>query len=62
MFNILDLRVFVNVQACKFSLRAVSNVLEAEKTKAMMNQHLIDEATLHYQEFITDLSKLLVSP
>lgn len=47
-------------QACKFSLRSVTNVLEAEKTKVFVNQHLIDDASLHYQEFITDLSKLLV--
>lgn len=52
---------YINLlQACKFSLRAVSNILEAEKTKAMMKQHLIDDATLHFQEFITDLAKLLV--
>ncbi|XP_054283514.1 maestro heat-like repeat-containing protein family member 1 [Macrosteles quadrilineatus] len=48
------------VKACKFSLRAVSNILEAEKTKAMMNQHLIDDATLYYQDFFLGLAKLLV--
>uniref|UniRef100_A0A1B6DAP1 Maestro heat-like repeat-containing protein family member 1 n=1 Tax=Clastoptera arizonana TaxID=38151 RepID=A0A1B6DAP1_9HEMI len=47
------------VKACKSTLRSVSNILEAERTAGMMN-HLIDDATLQYQQFITDLAKLLV--
>uniref|UniRef100_A0A1B6KA60 Maestro heat-like repeat-containing protein family member 1 n=1 Tax=Graphocephala atropunctata TaxID=36148 RepID=A0A1B6KA60_9HEMI len=59
LMHLSDMEMSV-VKACKFTLRAVTNVLEAEKTRAMMNQHLIDDAMLHYQEFITDLAKLMV--
>ncbi|KAG8247357.1 Mroh1p [Homalodisca vitripennis] len=59
LMHLSDMEMSV-VKACKFSLRAATNVLEAEKTKAMMNQHLIDDAMLHYQQFITDLAKLMV--
>ncbi|XP_039279255.1 maestro heat-like repeat-containing protein family member 1 isoform X2 [Nilaparvata lugens] len=48
------------VKACKFTLRNMSGLLEAEKVAAMLTEHLIDEATLQYQEFLIALSKLLI--
>ncbi|RZF41045.1 hypothetical protein LSTR_LSTR002677 [Laodelphax striatellus] len=48
------------VKACKFTLRNISGLLEAEKVASMLTEHLIDEGSLQYQEFLIALSKLLI--
>lgn len=47
-------------QACKFTLRSISPILEAEHVGNMLTEHLIDDGNLQYQDFITALSKHLV--
>ncbi|XP_071443199.1 maestro heat-like repeat-containing protein family member 1 isoform X2 [Hetaerina americana] len=52
------------VISCKFALREMSQVMEvhwhAKKVALMIQQHLIDNALLHYERFMTDLVKLMV--
>ncbi|XP_046385192.1 maestro heat-like repeat-containing protein family member 1 [Ischnura elegans] len=52
------------VISCKFALREMSQVMEvhwhAKKVASMIQQHLIDNALLQYERFMTDLMKLMV--
>lgn len=47
-------------QASKFTLRKVGPYLESPKVNAMIQEHLIDEANLHFTDFIRDLIKVMV--
>ncbi|XP_063232625.1 maestro heat-like repeat-containing protein family member 1 isoform X2 [Bacillus rossius redtenbacheri] len=47
------------VKACKFTLRQVGPLLGARRTSAMLQDHLLDAATLHFSDFMADLVKLL---
>jgi len=48
-------------QACKRTLRQIGPLIGSEDTNSMFQNHLIEDATLHYGEFINDLSKVIVS-
>ncbi|XP_075211694.1 maestro heat like repeat family protein c11.1 isoform X2 [Lycorma delicatula] len=48
------------VKACKFTLRSVSYILDANCVASMLTGHLIDDGNLQYQDFMTALSKHLV--
>ncbi|XP_030751328.1 maestro heat-like repeat-containing protein family member 1 [Sitophilus oryzae] len=45
------------IKACKYTLRRVGPYLESSETNQMIQEHLIDEANLHYSDFIKDLIK-----
>ncbi|XKL60693.1 hypothetical protein PGB90_007750 [Kerria lacca] len=47
------------VQVCKFSLRAVSSLLKSQGVSSMINKHLIDDAKLHYQDYIIKITEIL---
>ncbi|XP_048473537.1 maestro heat-like repeat-containing protein family member 1 [Rhincodon typus] len=49
------------VKACKFTLRSVGPLMGSESVSAMLQKHLLEEANLHYGEFINDLAKLIIS-
>ncbi|XP_059496590.1 maestro heat-like repeat-containing protein family member 1 [Stegostoma tigrinum] len=49
------------VKACKFTLRSVGPLMGSESVSAMLQKHLLEEASLHYGEFINDLAKHLIS-
>lgn len=49
------------LQACKYTLRKVAPYLDSLGVNSMIQEHLIDEANLHYTDFIKDLIKLMVS-
>ncbi|XP_037308997.2 maestro heat-like repeat-containing protein family member 1 isoform X1 [Pungitius pungitius] len=48
------------VKACKFSMRVCAPVVGSEQITAMFQNHLHDEKSLHYGEFINDLTKYLI--
>ena len=48
-------------QACKFTLRLVGALIGSEAVNSMFQKLLLDDAKLHYGEFMNDLSKLIVS-
>ncbi|VVC45111.1 Armadillo-type fold,Armadillo-like helical [Cinara cedri] len=47
------------VQACKYSLKKVSILLNSEKMIDMTCNHLIEEGRLKYTEFITQIAKIM---
>nr|CAD7435661.1 unnamed protein product [Timema monikensis] len=47
------------VKACKYSLRQTSPLLRAARVNAMVQDHLIDGANLHYTDFMADLAKVV---
>ncbi|GCC19613.1 hypothetical protein chiPu_0018423, partial [Chiloscyllium punctatum] len=49
------------VKACKFTLRLVGPLLGSESVSVMLQKHLLEEANLHYGEFINDLVKHIIS-
>lgn len=49
------------VRACKLTLRNVCQLLDAPELTSMAKQHLIDYGKLHYEAFITDFIKIIVS-
>jgi hypothetical protein len=49
------------IKACKYTLRKVAIYLESPKVNSMIQEHLIDEANLHYVDFVKDLIKIMVS-
>ncbi|XP_043547011.1 maestro heat-like repeat-containing protein family member 1 [Chiloscyllium plagiosum] len=49
------------VKACKFTLRLVGPLLGSESVSVMLQKHLLEEANLHYGEFINDLAKHIIS-
>lgn len=54
-FNFLKI-----IQACKFAMRVCAPVVGSEQITAMFQNHLHDDKSLHYGEFINDLTKYLV--
>ncbi|XP_056300772.1 maestro heat-like repeat-containing protein family member 1 [Pseudoliparis swirei] len=48
------------VRACKYSMRVCAPVVGSEKITAMFQNHLKEEKSLHYGEFINDLTKHLI--
>lgn len=48
------------MQACKFAMRVCAPVVGSEQITAMFQNHLHDDKSLHYGEFINDLTKYLV--
>lgn len=52
--------VFVFVQACKYAMRVCAPVVGSEQITTMFQNHLHEDKSLHYGEFINDLTKYLV--
>lgn len=52
--------VFASVQACKFAMRVCAPVVGSEQITTMFQNHLHEDKSLHYGEFINDLTKYLV--
>ncbi|KAL3859489.1 hypothetical protein ACJMK2_009708 [Sinanodonta woodiana] len=48
------------VKACKYSLRLLGPLLGSEAINNKFQRHLLDDAKLHYGEFMNDLSKLII--
>uniref|UniRef100_A0A1A8N4H9 Maestro heat-like repeat family member 1 n=1 Tax=Nothobranchius pienaari TaxID=704102 RepID=A0A1A8N4H9_9TELE len=48
------------VKACKFAMRVFAPVVGSEQITAMFQNHLHDDKSLHYGEFINDLTKYLI--
>ncbi|XP_072110546.1 maestro heat-like repeat-containing protein family member 1 [Mobula birostris] len=49
------------VKACKFALRLIGPIMGSNNISVMFQKHLLEEAHLHYGEFVNDLSKHLIS-
>lgn len=47
------------VKACKYTLKRVAVFLESVKFNNMIQDHILEEANLHYSQFITDLVKVM---
>lgn len=47
-------------KACKFTLKLIGTLLGSEAINAMFQKLLLDDAKLHYGEFMNDLSKLII--
>jgi len=47
-------------KACKVTLKQLGPLLESEPTNAMFQKHLVEDASLHYGEFMNDLSKVMI--
>ncbi|KAF0045126.1 hypothetical protein F2P81_001655 [Scophthalmus maximus] len=48
------------VKACKFAMRVCAPVVGSEQITTMFQNHLHDDKSLHYGEFINDLTKYLI--
>ncbi|KAI4810740.1 hypothetical protein KUCAC02_013672, partial [Chaenocephalus aceratus] len=48
------------VKACKFSMRVCAPVVGSEQITTMFQNHLHEDKSLHYGEFINDLTKYLI--
>ncbi|XP_044062559.1 maestro heat-like repeat-containing protein family member 1 isoform X1 [Siniperca chuatsi] len=48
------------VKACKYAMRVCAPVVGSEQITAMFRNHLHDDKSLHYGEFINDLTKYLI--
>ena len=48
------------VQACKYAMRVCAPVVGSEQITTMFQNHLHEDKSLHYGEFINDLTKYLV--
>ena len=49
-------------QSCKYALRLLGPLLGSDSVSSMFQKHLLEDAHLHYGEFINDLAKAIVSP
>ena len=49
------------IQACKNAMRTCAPVVGSEQITVMFQNHLHEDKSLHYGEFINDLTKYLVS-
>lgn len=47
-------------KACKYSLRLLGKLIGSESINNMFQRLLLDDANLHYGEFMNDLSKLII--
>ena len=58
----LDVSKYVFIlQACKYSLRLLGPLIGSENMNNMFQKILLEDAALHYGEFMNDLSKVIVS-
>ncbi|XP_076592672.1 maestro heat-like repeat-containing protein family member 1 isoform X1 [Chaetodon auriga] len=48
------------VKACKYAMRVCAPVVGSEQITTMFQNHLLDDKSLHYGEFINDLTKYLI--
>ncbi|XP_058503899.1 maestro heat-like repeat-containing protein family member 1 isoform X3 [Solea solea] len=48
------------VKACKFAMRVCAPVVGSDQITTMFQNHLHDDKSLHYGEFINDLTKYLI--
>lgn len=48
------------VQACKYAMRVCAPVVGSDLITTMFQNHLHEDMSLHYGEFINDLTKYLV--
>ncbi|KAM3873621.1 maestro heat-like repeat-containing protein family member 1 [Diretmus argenteus] len=48
------------VKACKYAMRVCAPVVGSDQITAMFQNHLHDDKSLHYGEFINDLTKYLI--
>ncbi|XP_067366221.1 maestro heat-like repeat-containing protein family member 1 isoform X1 [Channa argus] len=48
------------VKACKYAMRVCAPVVGSEQITTMFQSHLHDDKSLHYGEFINDLTKYLI--
>ncbi|XP_068999386.1 maestro heat-like repeat-containing protein family member 1 isoform X1 [Embiotoca jacksoni] len=48
------------VKACKYAMRVCAPVVGSEQITAMFQNHLLEEKSLHYGEFINNLTKYLI--
>uniref|UniRef100_A0A3B4UCZ2 Maestro heat-like repeat family member 1 n=1 Tax=Seriola dumerili TaxID=41447 RepID=A0A3B4UCZ2_SERDU len=48
------------VKACKYAMRVCAPVVGSEQITTMFQNHLHDDKSLHYGEFINDLTKYLI--
>lgn len=64
--NMITLLVHLNeedkhvVKACKVTLKRLGPLLGSEEVNSMFQRHLLDGSHLHYPEFISDLTKVMV--
>ncbi|XP_032895099.1 maestro heat-like repeat-containing protein family member 1 [Amblyraja radiata] len=49
------------VKSCKFALRLIGPLMGSANISAMFQKHLLEEAQLHYGEFINDLAKHIIN-
>ncbi|KAH9515723.1 Maestro heat-like repeat-containing protein member 1 [Bulinus truncatus] len=47
-------------QACKFALRSLGPLMKSEVINDKFQRHLVEDGHLHYGEFMSDLSKLII--
>lgn len=64
--NFVSLLIHMNeepevTKACKCALRKLAPLMGSESVNEMFQKHLIENANLHYGEFIKDLSRLIIS-
>ncbi|KAJ8916184.1 hypothetical protein NQ315_016323 [Exocentrus adspersus] len=60
ILHLCDPDIYV-VKACKYTLRKIGPYLESPKVNSMIQEHLIDEANLHFADFIRDLIKVMAA-
>ncbi|XP_069113199.1 maestro heat-like repeat-containing protein family member 1 isoform X7 [Argopecten irradians] len=64
--NLVSLLLHLNdpkkevVKACKGALRQLGPLMESEDINSKFQKHLLEDANLHYGEFMNDLSKLII--
>ncbi|XP_054723118.1 maestro heat-like repeat-containing protein family member 1 [Uloborus diversus] len=49
------------IRACKYSLRLLGPLLQSQEMNSMFQKHLLEDAHLHYGEFINDLTKTMIA-
>ncbi|CAG9771935.1 unnamed protein product [Ceutorhynchus assimilis] len=58
LLHLCDPDIYV-VKACKYTLRKVGPYLESPEVNTMIQEHLIDEANLHFADFVKDFIKIM---
>ncbi|CAG9840062.1 unnamed protein product [Diabrotica balteata] len=58
LLHLSDPDIYV-VKACKYTLRKIGPYVGSSKVNSMIQEHLIDEANLHFTDFIRDVIKLM---
>ncbi|GJQ85615.1 hypothetical protein Trydic_g20165 [Trypoxylus dichotomus] len=63
--NLITLLLHLNdedpevIKACKYSMRKIGPFLDCPRVNAMIQEHLIEEAVLHFAQFATDFIKIM---